>query len=540
MIFSSIYGNLSAKNKTFLLYALYIVALLPIIILRDFTPANELRYLSIADEAIENHNFFAFTNHGEPYADKPPLYLWGIMLCRFIAGAHYMWLLAFLSIIPAIVITRVFNRWCAPLLPEKAQIPMQLMMLTTGIFLVSSITLRMDIMMCMFIVLAFYEFWQLFIDSPHKRKHQWLFPLYIFLAVFTKGPLGFLIPLICGIVYILYIRKYRLLSVIYGWRFWLLLLGGCIIWFGCVYADGGPEYLNNLLFHQTMDRAVKSFHHAAPFYYYFICSWYCLVPWSLAIVALIISALRKKEKPDELQAFFLIIIITTYVMLSCISSKIQIYMLPAVPFIIYTSAISLPKYQDDKLVKLGLGIIAGIFSIILPAFIVVKCVKHDPMIDSGWFWVTASLLSICGILVLYFLYRRKIENRLLKSITTLSVSMLGVIFTAGLAMPSLNPYIGFKDLASKLEDISSNRKDISEVKFWKVRRVSNMDVFINLPLEEIDDEKNYPLSINDSTSKPYILVSKLKYSECFGNHKPDTVGKYGIIIVEPSVSSNTK
>ena len=43
--------------------------MVPVMVLRDFTPDNELRYLSIADEALRQHTYFAFTNHGVPYAD---------------------------------------------------------------------------------------------------------------------------------------------------------------------------------------------------------------------------------------------------------------------------------------------------------------------------------------------------------------------------------------------------------------------------------------------------------------------------------------
>lgn len=48
--------------------------LTPLMALRDFTPANELRYLNIVDEMISEGNIFTLTNQGEPYADKPPLY----------------------------------------------------------------------------------------------------------------------------------------------------------------------------------------------------------------------------------------------------------------------------------------------------------------------------------------------------------------------------------------------------------------------------------------------------------------------------------
>ena len=62
--------------------------LLPLLLMRDYTPSNELRYLNIVDDAIESGNFFTFYDHGEPYADKPPLYFWVMMLLRKIAGSQ--------------------------------------------------------------------------------------------------------------------------------------------------------------------------------------------------------------------------------------------------------------------------------------------------------------------------------------------------------------------------------------------------------------------------------------------------------------------
>ena len=51
------------------------ICLIPISALRDFTPANELRYISIADEAIRNGHWFMLTNNGEPYSDKRISYM---------------------------------------------------------------------------------------------------------------------------------------------------------------------------------------------------------------------------------------------------------------------------------------------------------------------------------------------------------------------------------------------------------------------------------------------------------------------------------
>lgn len=65
---------------------LLLLAVLPVLIFRDYTPSNELRYLSIVDEALRNGDIFTFTNHGIQYADKPPLYFWILMLGKWLLG----------------------------------------------------------------------------------------------------------------------------------------------------------------------------------------------------------------------------------------------------------------------------------------------------------------------------------------------------------------------------------------------------------------------------------------------------------------------
>lgn len=44
--------------------------------------------------------------------------------------------------------------------------------------------------MCFFIVLALHAFWRILDGGACQDRYRWLFPLYLFLAVFTKGPLG--------------------------------------------------------------------------------------------------------------------------------------------------------------------------------------------------------------------------------------------------------------------------------------------------------------------------------------------------------------
>ena len=72
-------------------YLLFFVLMLPAFIFRDYTPDNELRYISLAIEALRDGTWFTFYDHGVVYADKPPLYLWYVMSVHFILGSYPMW-----------------------------------------------------------------------------------------------------------------------------------------------------------------------------------------------------------------------------------------------------------------------------------------------------------------------------------------------------------------------------------------------------------------------------------------------------------------
>ena len=123
-------------------YLLIFLCFVPLLLFLDFTPNNELKYLSIADEAIRDGHFFAFWNHGTAYADKPPLYLWIVMLGKWLLGTHSMFFIGLFSLLPAIGILRVMDKWVGNALPASLRVSGQLMLITSGLFVGSAIVIR--------------------------------------------------------------------------------------------------------------------------------------------------------------------------------------------------------------------------------------------------------------------------------------------------------------------------------------------------------------------------------------------------------------
>lgn len=502
---------------------------MPLFIYRDFTPDNELRYLSIIDESLSNHTFFAFTNHAIPYADKPPLYLWGMMGLRTLAGGHFLWLYAILNIVPAIVITRIFNKWTSNIIPTHARLVAQGMLLVCALFLASTLVVRMDMLMCMFIVLSFYEYWRIKVN-PKNPTALWLYPVFIFLAVFSKGPFGLLIPLVSTFIYSIITKNFKTFLRAWGWRCWIVLLPLFCCWFCLVFREGGSEYLNNLLFHQTMDRAINSFHHSKPFYYYLVTISYSLLPWTIIILGLIISGFIKRRNLSELQVYFVTIALSTLLLLSCVSSKIQIYLLPAIPFIVYTAAISLPRYQKDSWVITGMSLMALIFILVFPAFIISRSRVPSILFESVWIWIIAAVFSVTGIIALTVLYIRKLHSPINKSIWVMIYGIFINLFLSGFGIRQFNEYIGYGILSDKLKEISS-ATGITTIKFKNVRRSENIDVYLPKNIKLINDFPDDE-SFQNCDIGSYIFVTENRNNVDKNDKNFQIVGKFVISIID--------
>ncbi len=457
-------------------------------ILRDFTPSNELRYLSIADEAIANGNIFTFSNQGEPYADKPPLYIWIVMLGRWLFGEHVMWFLTLFSFVPALVIIHTMNSWIRGVMTEDERATATLMLMTCGIFLGLAIFLRMDMLMNMFITLALYTFYRIYSGEADTLCNRTLFGIWLFMALFSKGPVGILVPLISTVTFLICKRQWRTIGRYWGWCTWAILLAGCTVWWSGILFEGGSVYLDNLLFHQTIDRAVDAFHHKEPFYYYLVTIWYSMAPWSLlTIVAIAVGSLHKLLKSD-LEKFFATVILTTFVMLSAFSSKLAVYLSPISPFVIYLGVLMYIRLGRRGYLTACVALPAVVWMAALPALIIVA--SHHPdlaWLGNGWLYGAGAILTLSGIVaVAYLLICR---HTLRSAILALSAGLLTGLFVGGFALPQINAELGYGDLCRKALEVAKRSGSTSGFYVWRIHRPESMDVYLGCNVVKVTPEE---------------------------------------------------
>ncbi len=458
------------------------LCLLPAMIMRDWSPSNELRYLDIVDEAISGGHLFAFTCQGEPYADKPPLYFWCLMLCRIVFGKHVMFAMNLFSFLPALVILHVMDRWLAVKDPEE-RAAVALMMGTSAMFLGLSVFLRMDMMMCMFIVLALWTFWKMYSGQDAGKRQEVLLPLYVFLALFTKGPVGLLMPVLVIVVFLLLERQGRQIGRYLGWKFWLLMALLCAVWFTGVYLDGGREYLNNLLFHQTMDRAVNSFHHKKPVWYYLAAIWYISIPYSILLAGSIAASLWKTKSGAKsrstLEIFMLSSIATPFVMLSSFSSKLAVYLMPVLPFMVMLFAVVVGRIGWKKWMTWSLAVVQGVVLFVCAAALCIRVFAFGmqpfaslaaeyPIARNPMLWSSVVVLGAGLAMALHYLLKRKNWKR---SVIFTAAGILLMVYTASFSLKELNSYIGYGNLCSAVPEGNA-------VATIGVHRPENMNVYL--------------------------------------------------------------
>jgi 4-amino-4-deoxy-L-arabinose transferase-like glycosyltransferase len=528
------------KKLQYLPY-IFLIALLPAMILRDFSPANELRYLNIADEAIRQGHVFAFTSQGAIYADKPPLYLWIIMTGKMILGRHCMWFLSLFSFVPAIVTLRVMDRWVQGILGPQARLTGCIMLMSCGLFLCLSVFLRMDMLMCMFITLALYTFWKTYTSTDKAQNTGVAFAIYIFLALFTKGPIGFLVPLISTIMFLIAKKETAMIKRFWGWKTWSVLIAGCATWFILVWIEGGGDYLNNLLFHQTIDRAVNAYHHKEPVYFYLLSYWYLLAPWSLLIAGVYISAFRQKIKLNDIEKFFMTVIITTLVMLSLISSKLGVYLLPTFPFFVYLTVSLMQRIDENILTKIAMILPASIFALIPAALAVAAHNRLTGGANMTCCVIAAIALLSSGVCTLWLIHR---GGTLGKQVNYLACGIFVAFFALGLALPSVNCEIGYGEMCQNAKETAA-KEHVTNYYTYGIKRPENMVVYLDRNITKVNPQEILSGKCNDGILmvRRKTLKHDKRLKDFIYSHKCTAVGDNLIMkneINDENLKSKTK
>ena len=189
-------------------------------------------------------------------------------------------------------------------------------------------------------------------------------------------------------------------------------------------------------------------------------------------------------------------------MLSCISSKIAVYLTPAFPFFVYLAVLFFSRLRWSRWLALTIALPASIFVLTTPILIWLGSQPDTQFLSQPFFYVAAAILTVTGLLSLFFLYRKKAINR---SINTIAIGLFLAVFAGGWGLPAINSQIGFADLCHKAQQVYQEKPVTGYITF-QIGRPESMDVFLH---QDVQPVTMLGLLTNDYAGKLFLVPNKV-------------------------------
>jgi 4-amino-4-deoxy-L-arabinose transferase-like glycosyltransferase len=297
---------------------------------------------------------------------------------------------------------------------------------TSMLYLVMSKAVLTDIMLSVCMMAAFYAFYLWVLEG----KQIWLnaFAVFAGLAVLTKGPVAIIILLLAGLIYLCWLKEYKLLRefVLNPWV--LIFIVVAVPWYAAVIFKYGRTFVDEFIVHDNWHRILYAEHKKSDtWYFYPMVMTAGLFPWTFYLMMI---GRRWKEFSREC-LFFLIWIGVTFIIFQRAHSKLASYILPVIPAMVILLSISLSAIKDKDRRFIGLACMYGLLGvgIIIAPFILQK---HFP----EYLWPQAVwALRLFGLAIIgsaVYLWR----GHVLKAMIAKSLAMLLIFLIASIQIPS--------------------------------------------------------------------------------------------------------
>jgi 4-amino-4-deoxy-L-arabinose transferase-like glycosyltransferase len=417
----------------------------------DLWNPDEPRYAQVAREMVDRGDWILMHFNGKIYADKPPLFFWLISLSSYLWQGFNSYSARFPSALfgtLTILLTFFLGK---ELYSSRTGFLSGLVLATCLGFAYLATRANIDATLTFFTTASLFCFFQHYQwgkkerSHPEKARSLLIYGFYIgmALATLTKGPVGFILPLLISLAYLFAqkdwraVREMRLLSGM------LLFIVIALAWYIPAIVKGGRYYLNETLFHQTIDRYSAGWSHVQPFYFYLYKFPLDFLPWIFLLPAAMAYGFSKEMMAKRREFLFLLTwFVVIFIFFSLSKGKRGLYLLPLFPaaslmvgkfwngFISYSTEhfrhewISFPLYGF-----MGLALVAGAG---IPWVVSVKFPSYLP------YSLPISFLMIGGSIGLFVLFRFKSHG----AIFFLIVGMMagGFFYTSRIVFPLANPY----------------------------------------------------------------------------------------------------
>jgi 4-amino-4-deoxy-L-arabinose transferase-like glycosyltransferase len=380
---------------------------------RDLFVGDETKYAQVIREMRATGAFFLPTLGGQPFTHKPPIHFWFIDLLTFPLGTYSMW--AF--ILPSIAAFALLL-W----LMWRRGGPMAAFVCATSLLLwASAQTARMDVSFTLLIAAGLILLERFFDRDDFRALLGSAAALGV--ATLIKGPMA---PVIGIVLFLLeWWRRRRVPRGNY-----LPALAALVViplaWFIPAMIVGGHAYTREVIVKQTVGRAVATWVHQAPPWFYVEHLPATLFPWFFVAVVAVIA------RPRSFLVNWIIAVILPY---SLMASKLDVYMMALIPAVALLIA-----DVEHRWMRIAKAISAAVLLILAIVGLFVKV----PELSLTGLCIATAIAALIALLVVM---------RASPTIGTVAVgaaSLVPMLYVAIVLMPFVNDLASTRPLVAAL------------------------------------------------------------------------------------------
>jgi 4-amino-4-deoxy-L-arabinose transferase-like glycosyltransferase len=431
----------------------------------DLWSPDEPRYAEVSREMVNGGDWILMHYNGNVYPDKPPLFFWLIGLSSYLWQGFTPFSVRFPSAFLGTLTVLLVFFFGKILYGSRIGFLSSLILATNVEFFYLSTRANIDTTLTFFTTVSLFCFFQWYQYRPLHPRIEYragssplpqgerermrgslsIYGLYIGMAFATlaKGPVGFILPLLVSLVYLILQKDWRGIKEMRLFTGMLMFLGIVLCWYLPAVWKGGRDYLSQTLFLHSIARYSSGWAKAQPIYFYLYDFPGSFLPWIVFLPSAFVYAYSRKQIKKNREFFFLVLwFAVIFIFFSFSKGKRGLYLLPLFPAasllvgkLLHDFICSKMDYLRKEWIILPLYVLLGgmlVAGVLIPWYVLIKFSTFMP------YSLPLAFLLIGGSLTMFILYHFK--NHKAMVLLLIGILALGSFYTTRVIFPLINPH----------------------------------------------------------------------------------------------------
>ncbi|MDD5730791.1 MAG: glycosyltransferase family 39 protein [Candidatus Omnitrophica bacterium] len=300
----------------------------------SLTNPDEVFYAQTAKEMANMHTWTVPYLFGSPQFEKPILTYWLLRLSYLIFGVSAFGARFFPAFFAMLGVLAVYFLAREAFQDKKKAFFSAAVLLSAGFYIAMARTVFTDLIFSVLILFSLGSFFLGYINQP--RKTVWIILFFVFsaLAVLTKGPLGFTIPVAAVVLFLAARKELRFLFCKASFWGFVLFLLIALPWYVFMLRRFGQSFVHEFFYNDHVRRLLEAEHkHNDTWYFYLVSMFGCMFPWSI-FLAVSLPVFIKKIRERLAGGFYLFLaawVLVVFCVFQAAHSKLTSYIFPLFP-----------------------------------------------------------------------------------------------------------------------------------------------------------------------------------------------------------------